>query len=139
MNCRNRKYKLMNVIRKSFGLTLLVIYCLSVLQYTIQIDHNHAHELAECNHNSSNQELDPCHRSTVHHDFENGCKHTTHYSSPIKHCSLCDLILHFDHLLVGLNYSHDNTDIVGEEIEISCNLNSGSEIFIQNRGPPNFS
>lgn len=126
----------MGIIRKSFGLTLLLVYCLSVLQYTIQIDHNHVHNSNQCKLNSLKQESDPCHRSLVHNDLKHGCKHTTHFSIPPKHCSLCDIILHFDHFVVSFSYLQNKLELISEEIKFIQPFISNPEFYTQSRGPP---
>lgn len=136
MKIRNRKYKLMAGIRKSFGLSLLAFYSFSVIQYTLQTGHQHSHEFTECKINSSVRESDPCHRKLVHHDFQNGCKHATHFSIPIKHCSLCDLILHFDHFIVEANLFILSPIQGTSEIKfIQFNL-TGCNTYSQSRAPP---
>jgi hypothetical protein len=134
----NRKYKLLSRLRKSFGLSMLILYCCGAIQYTIRIEHKHSHPTDQCEHNSI-AESDPCHRSLVHHDFENGCKHSTHFENPLKHCSLCDMVLHFDHINHGLYYNQIDVELITEEIAFDACFISGTYFYTQGRGPPTIS
>lgn len=136
MKFNNRKYKLLGILRKSFGVALLLVYCFSILQYTLQIEHHHVHEEELCKHDSLIHEIDPCHRSLIHHDLENGCKHATHFSNPLKHCSLCDILLHFDQLIIGQKYFLHNSFAIVEEIKFIQIFIPAFYHFHQSRGPP---
>ena len=138
MGLRSRKYKLLGTLRKSIGLSLLILYCCSAIQYIIRIEHKHSHQSDQCAHNSI-EESDPCHRSLVHHDFENGCKHATHFENPIRHCPLCDVILHFDHIVHEFYYCQNDSEIIHEEIPFDGCFISGSCFYTQGRGPPTIS
>jgi hypothetical protein len=132
---RTIKYRLNKTIRNSFGSALFIIYCFSVLQYTVQIDHSHKHDI-KCDADNSKFESDPCHRSLIHHDEIHGCKHATHLINTSKHCSLCDILLHYDYVALIANHSGNKFDFIVTEIKYLQSNISESVFYFNSRGPP---
>jgi hypothetical protein len=61
---------------------LLVTYAVG----TIGVDaiHYALHDHSTVVVHTPQQEADSCHRALFHHDTENGCKHKTHFTDPVK-------------------------------------------------------
>jgi hypothetical protein len=84
-------------LKAFFAIIFLLLYVAGNAPVEIIHQFIHAND-AHVSH-SADQEKDPCHNTIYHVGKKDNCHHDTHLVKLAK-CSLCDLIIHSDHVAI---------------------------------------
>jgi hypothetical protein len=124
-----RRLRLQSVI----AVWLLVIYAVG----TIGVDaihyalHDHSTSVAH----APQQEADSCHRALFHHDTENGCKHKTHFTDPVK-CKYSHVVFQSSQILAAQTALHAFTELHHIPSIQLLSLPEETSLHTFLRGPP---
>jgi hypothetical protein len=128
----NRYHHALSCIRALLVSGLMMAYLASAIDIDQFHQLLHGHQPVE---HSSDQEKDPCHRTIVHNDKEQGCKHDSHFVKT-DNCS-------FSHIIFTIYYDFNSLSIENEIVDESFSLSSItrgissiSQLEISPRGPP---